>query len=137
MDFIKIEDLRKNQFLVQSLRYMVTGGASFTADFLVYLIFRQYLNYMAAMYIGRFAGLAVNYIMSKHWVFSNNEPVSVWELLSFILFTAFGFALSGIGMYIGVNLFKADDKLTNIAVAVLVFIINFIARKYIIFRKAE
>jgi putative flippase GtrA len=124
----------KSQVAMQSIKYIITGGASYLVDFVLYWFFSLFTHYQVAVYIGLFAGLGVNYILSKYWVFENKMPVSKRELLAFILFTAFGFALTGIGMYICVDILLLNDKASKLFISIIVFLINFIARKYIIFR---
>lgn len=116
------------------IKYMITGAVSFAFDYAVYWIFSNFVHYEIATVISLLAGLCVNYIMSKYWVFSNNAPISKRELFSFIAVTAFGFALTALGMYVGVDLMKINDKIVKFVVALIVFVINYIVRKYIVFK---
>lgn len=125
---------KSHQFTVQSIKYVITGGASFGMHFAVYWLFSFIVHYQIATYIALFSGLGVNYVLSKHWVFLCKAPVSKKEFISFCLFTSFGFAITGIGVFIGVDIIKANDKLVQFVVAMIVFIINFIARKFFIFK---
>lgn len=119
----------------QLVKYTITGAASFCTDYAVYWIFSYAVHYEIATFISLLAGLCVNYAMSKLWVFNSKKTVSGKELFAFILFTTAGFALTALGMFVGVDLLKINDKIVKFAVAVIVFIINFVVRKYIIFKK--
>ena len=80
MDNIKI---LKSQVAIQSIKYIITGGASYLVDFVLYWFFFIYALSGCGIY-GLFAGLGVNYILSKYWVFENKCPYQK-ELLAFIL----------------------------------------------------
>ena len=76
MDNIKI---LKSQVAMQSIKYIITGGASYLVDFV--LCGFLYLRVSGCVYIGLFTGLGVNYILSKYWVFENKMPVSKRDFL--------------------------------------------------------
>ncbi len=118
----------------QLIKYMITGAVSFAIDYAVYWIFSYIVHYEIATMISLLAGLCVNYVMSKFWVFSNNAPISKRELFTFITLTAAGFALTAFGMFVGVDLMRINDKLVKFVVALIIFVINYIVRKYIIFK---
>lgn len=118
----------------QLIKYMITGAVSFAIDYAVYWIFSYIVHYEIATMISLLAGLCVNYVMSKFWVFSNNAPISKRELFTFITLTAAGFALTALGMFVGVDLMRVNDKLVKFVVALIIFVINYIVRKYIIFK---
>ena len=122
--------------ILQGSKYLVTGAASFVADYSVFwVLLRFFHNLMIATYTGLVIGLIVNYIMSKLWAFKNKNTIDTKEVASFLIVTAAGFSLTGIGMYTGVYVFGIDASLTKIVVAVLVFALNFLVRKYIIWKE--
>lgn len=127
------ETHKKN--IVQAFRYLVTGGASFVSDYLVFLLLSSMMHYQIATYAGLLVGLVVNYLLSKIWVFENKSAVDAKEVTLFAAVTAIGFALTGLGMYIGVSLLAFDKRIVKLVVAVIVFVLNFLARKFIIWRE--
>lgn len=120
--------------LMQMARYLITGGLSFLADFFIFNLFLHRVHYQIAHYSGLIVGLIVNYSLSKTWVFGNREAIYRREIVTFVLFTIGGFAFSGFAMFLGMEIMKMDGRVTKFVVAVLVFVINFMARKYVIFR---
>ena len=75
----------KSQVAMQSIKYIITGGASYLVDFVLYWFFSLFTHYQVAVYIGLFAGLGVNHILSKYWVFEKQNARIKRELLAFIL----------------------------------------------------
>lgn len=135
---LKIKLLYSNhkKDMMQAIKYIITGGASFVSDYSMFLILIHSFHYEIATYAGLIIGLIVNYLMSKIWVFKNNNSVDTREIISFIIVTAIGFAFTGIGMYIGVDILHIDEKIAKLIVAILVFVFNFLARKYVVWKES-
>lgn len=119
----------------QLIKYALVGGLAFIVDFSVFSLLVREVHYQIANYCGLFTGLLINYLLSKVWVFESRYNVNQKELVSFISFTAFGFLLSGLGMFVGIELLRIHEQITKFCVACLVFFMNFLARKYVIFKK--
>ena len=129
-----------SQHLGQTIKYIIVGGLSFGVDFIVLKTFSIIIgdkNYQIAVYLGLISGLFINYLLSKLWVFKNNTRVNKKEVFSFALFTSFGFAFTGVGMYFLHELLILGVGLSKFIVASIVFIMNFFARKYFIFNKQQ
>lgn len=120
----------------QLLKYGLVGGLAFLTDFLVFSVLVSEVHYQIANYCGLFSGLLINYFLSKTWVFQSQKFVNKKEVFEFIAFTAFGFLLSGFGMYIGIEYLRINEKLTKFGVACIVFVMNFLARKFVIFKES-
>lgn len=136
MEQIDLKHIRA--LLFQPIKYLFTGGAAFAADFAIYWIVSSFAHFQVATFLGLFTGLGINFILSKFWVFENNKKyLSKKELLLFSAFTALGFLLTSLGMYIGVDILYLNDKVLRIAIAVIIFIMNYFVRKYIIFSKSN
>lgn len=124
----------KSVIITQVVRYFLAGAISFGADFFIFNLLMHKVHYQIANYSGLLVGLAVNYSLSKRWVFNGKREVDQKEVFTFILVTIFGFAFTGLNMFIGIDRMKLDENITKFIVAVLVFVMNFMARKYVIFR---
>jgi putative flippase GtrA len=121
-------------FLRQFLKYAVVGCLAFLADFAVFSMLVGAVHYQIANYCGLVTGLVTNYFLSKVWVFRSQVSINKKEVLGFVGFTVFGFLLSGVGMYLSVELLEMNKKIAKFCVACIVFVVNFLARKYVIFK---
>lgn len=124
-------------FCIQGIRYCFTGGLAFVADFLAYSLLLNYLHYQLANYSGLLVGLAINYVLSKKWVFQSKAKSNSKELFSFCFFTAIAFALASLGLYIQIDLLGVEEKLAKLIISVIIFVFNFLVRKFVIFRESN
>ena len=87
------------------------------------------------------AGGTVNYFMSFGWVFSSEkrriEKSKGLELLVFVSICLIGMLFNEGLMYLFVGLFALQEILAKCAATVIVFMWNFLARKFILFRKQK
>jgi putative flippase GtrA len=127
----------------QFLRYMVTGGFAFEADFGLFALclYAFGWHYLLANLVGLVAGLVLNYLMSILWVFTACKRIlEKRKLAEFTLFALVGIAGVGINqllMYLMVDGLGLNEMLSKMVAAVLVLMWNFGARKLILFKKRE
>lgn len=131
-----------NQNIIgQFLRYFVTGGLAFVVDFGVFALAFYCFNihYLVANLIGLMGGNVVNYLLSIGWVFSAEkrkmEKHLVMEITVFIVISLVGMALNELLMYIFVDLLLVQEMVSKVGAAVIVLLYNFLARKFILFKK--
>jgi putative flippase GtrA len=115
------------------LRNTVVAGASFVVDFGIFLLLNKTINSSLALIIGYIAGLGLNYLLSRFWVFQERR----FKKTS-VEFTVFSiFALSG--LVVDLSIFTIAQtvlpdwfaRLVSIGVA---FLWNFALKEYILFR---
>ena len=141
---------KNDNTLVQFLRSIFVGGLATLVDWAIYslLIFIVRMNPIPAACISFVFGLIVNYYLTQIWVFSYT-PTSMAK--SFTTFTIIGL----VGLGLNFLLFWIDDQfrilehllrisnqdyinlLKKIVVTFIVYIWNFFARKYFIFRETK
>ncbi|MEI6480956.1 MAG: GtrA family protein [Candidatus Saccharibacteria bacterium] len=115
------------------LRNAVVAGVSFVIDFAVFLLLKNSINSSLALIIGYTAGLGLNYILSRFWVFQERRYKKT--SVEFIYFSIF--ALSG--LVVDLSIFNIAQtvlpdwfaRLISIGVA---FLWNFALKEYILFR---
>ncbi len=121
---------------IQLFRYTFVGGASFAVDFLLMVGLTELcgLYYLASATLSFLAGLLVNYAMSKAWVFSRSRIRQ--KGIEFLLFAAIGV----VGLALNYLLLKFITEwtglhytLSKIITAAIVYLYNFLARKYLLF----
>lgn len=133
-----------NQNIVgQFLRYFVTGGLAFVVDFGVFALAFYYfdVHYLLANLIGLMGGNVVNYLLSIGWVFSAEkrkmEKHLVMEITVFVIISLVGMALNEFLMYLLVGLLLIQEMVSKIGAAIVVLLYNFLARKFILFKKKD
>ena len=125
----------------QFLRYFVTGGLAFVVDFALFAIalYCFDVHYLLANLIGLMGGNVVNYLLSIGWVFSAEkrkmEKHQLMEIMVFVLISLVGMGLNELLMYIFVGLFAMQEMLSKACAAIIVLLYNFLARKFILFKK--
>ncbi len=144
---------------IQFFRSLFVGGIATIVDIGVLVLFRELFHTpeKAATVFGFIAGLAVNYVVSTYWVFAKAKVKN--RVVDFIAFAVIGiiglgltqliiapFAMEGIfgegyfvknatfGTLIPTDKYYIAGKLVA---TVLVYLWNFCARKFILYRKAE
>lgn len=144
---------------VQFFRSLFVGGIATLADMAVLIVLVELfgmLDSVAAVF-GFVVGLAVNYIISTFWVFAKAKVKN--RTLDFIGFAVIGIiglgltqlimapfskeGLFGVGVFVKYRLFGSlldTDKyyiIGKVLAVVLVYMWNFFARKFLLYRKAE
>lgn len=126
-----------NHTLVQLFRYLIVGGVAFAADFgaLFALAHFGHINYLWAAAFAFLVGIAVNYVMSRSWVFSKRTfSNTTLEVVVFCVIGLIGLGLNQVGMYVLTGMFGIHYLITKMINAGVVLAWNFGARKAILFR---
>ena len=125
-----------NVFL-QLFRYTFVGGFAFTVDFGLLLILTESigLHYLLSASIAFIAGLLVNYVISKLWVFDKTSIKNPKiEFFVFSLIGIIGLGLTDLLMWFFTDKMNMFYILSKILTTVIVYFWNFFARKYFIFK---
>ena len=122
---------------VQFARYTVVGGFAFAVDFGVLFLLTHFAGvyYLISAAISFVLGLAVNYVLSRAWVFSHRTMSNATlEFTFFSLIGVAGLGLNEFGMWLLASKCGLQYLLAKIVTAVFVYVWNFGARKYSLFR---
>jgi putative flippase GtrA len=130
-----LNNIFKTKQVLQLVKYGVVGVAAFLVDFTIFSLLSRVIHYQIANYCGLLSGLALNFVLSKFWVFHNKIGVNKGEVFSYLGFTVIAFAFTGMGMYVGIECMHLNKQITKFIVAVLVFFLNYFARRYVIFKQ--
>ncbi|HOU30360.1 MAG TPA: GtrA family protein [Bacteroidales bacterium] len=142
IDFVKVRKAlfteKTESTVVQLFRYTFVGGLAFIVDFGTLFILTEYLNlfYLISAGIAFILGLITNYALSVNWVFSNRTLDS--KGMEFFLFTVIG--LIGLGLnelllWTLTDLLSIYYLFSKIITAIIIYLWNFFARKYLLFNK--
>lgn len=129
------------------LRYCVVGGIAFLADFgtLVAaeeLFLKDYsLGVYVATVFGFFVGLAVNYMLSLWFVFTQKKDRgkgrSIGAFIVFGVVGILGLLWTELGMWIGIELLCWNYMIVKILVTGAVLFWNYLGRKLLVFNSKE
>ena len=126
-----------DKLLVQFVRYFFVGGFAFVVDFGLLYILPEYagLHYLLSATLSFIAGLLVNYIISCLWVFNGSKFKN--RLVEFLFFAAIGvvgLALNDTLIWLFTDCIGTHYMFSKIVAAAMVYLWNFFARKYLVFR---
>ncbi|WP_346702176.1 GtrA family protein [Barnesiella sp. An22] len=126
-----------DKLLVQFVRYFFVGGFAFVVDFGLLYILTEYarLHYLLSATLSFIAGLLVNYIISYLWVFNGSKFKN--RLVEFLFFAAIGvvgLALNDALIWLFTDCIGTHYMFSKIVAAAMVYLWNFFARKYLVFR---
>ena len=127
-----------DKVFVQLFRYFFVGSAAFAVDFGLLWTLTDWcgVHYLLSAGISFAAGLTVNYMLSIWWVF--NDHVLSSRIVEFALFGLIG--LIGLGLNEAI-LWGATELAgihylsAKIISTVVVFLWNFLARKFLLFHE--
>lgn len=132
---------------LEFVRYAVVGGVAFLVDFGTLVLAQEafFKNFASGVYIstvlGFIAGLAVNYVLSLLFVFTQEKDRGKGRNLgAFLVFGAIGalgLLWTELGMWAGVELLGWNYMLVKIFVTGAVLVWNYLGRKVLIFNAKE
>ena len=122
--------------MLQFFRYVFVGGIATVVDWGVqYGLTEAGIHYLVSAVFAFFAGLAVNFLLSKIFVFKA-EKARVGTALEFAAYAAIGAAglLLTVGiMYVLTDLLHLHYMLSKVAATFIVLFWNYFARKKLVY----
>lgn len=121
--------------IIEFTKYILVGGTAFIVDFGTMVFTKEYfgINYLVAASIGFLIGLIVNYFLALKFVFNSSNGVNIKDFIYITIIGIVGLALTDIGMFIGVEIFKIHYTITKLIITGGVLIWNFGARKLFVY----
>ena len=130
----------KNSF-VQLFRYCFVGGCSFIADAALLKFFEEvfHVPYLYAAVIGFIAGVAVNFLLTKLFVFRGTKASTgrTFEVAIFFLIAVTGLGWTELLMWIGVEHMGFSTLLAKAVAAVIVLFWNYGMKKLLLYRSKD
>lgn len=127
-----------NNTLLQLFRYTFVGGFAFVVDFGLLYTLTEFgdLHYLLSATISFVAGLVVNYVLSKLWVFTqstySNKRV---EFLLFAIIGVIGLLINNVSIWLLSDVLGLWYMLSKAITTIVTYLWNFFARKYLLFNK--
>ena len=142
MGYLKHMDLRamfitptENGF-IQFFRYAFVGGIATIVDWAVlYILTTMGMYYLVSTVFAFFAGLAVNFLLSKLLVFSASEAKvgKVGEFVAYAIIGAMGLLITMGIMYLLTDIVGMYFMLSKVIATVIVLAWNYIVRKKLLY----
>ena len=129
---------RKDEDLhIQFFRYTIVGGIAYIVDFGSLYLLTEFggLHYLLSAMIAFILGLITNYSLSIIWVFARRRVTKVQlEFTIFTLIGVVGLVLTELFMWLFTGIFGIFYLISKILTGAIVYLWNFSARKFILFR---
>ncbi len=120
-------------------RYLVVGITSAALEMFLLILFVE--QFAVTPLVGNvFAFLItciLNYVLSRKWVFERTGERKRVEFVLFMFFVTCGLLISQFVMWIGVDQWNIDYRISKVIATGFVVIWNFFTRKYLVFNRAE
>ena len=129
---------KTNSTLLQLFRYTIVGGFAFFIDFGTLFLLTEYFNiyYLLSAGIAFIIGLFINYYLSVRWVFTRRTMENrIMEFSLFALIGIIGLGLNELFIWFLTEILYIYYLLSKIFAALVIYLYNFSARKYILFYK--
>lgn len=123
------------ELIIQFVKYIFVGGAAFIADAGTLWILGRYIHYLLAAAAAFIIGLAVNFFLSKIFVFKEKQKNAALEFAAYALIGVIGLGITEILMYLFTEKLDLYYMFSKIIVAAIVLVYNFAARKFILYRR--
>lgn len=121
-----------SNWFIQLLRYTIVGGIAYIVDFGLLFLLTEYagLHYLLSATISFIAGLVVNYLISREWVFGSSKLSNQWaEFAIYAFIGIIGLVLNLALLYVFTEWLNIYYLLSKIFTAALVMLWNFFARR--------
>lgn len=123
---------------IQFFRYLFVGGFAFVVDYAASIIsvrvFGIYEVY--ATIISFILGLAANYILSTLWIFRNRKiEKQSYDFIAFGIIGVVGLLLKAAIVWFLTEGPQMIIEISNPIATIIVFLWNFLARKYLLYNK--
>ena len=122
---------------VQFFRSIFVGGTAFLTDTAILMLLKSLgVHYLIAAAAGFIIGTALNYYLTGHFVFSALEPrmSRPFEMTVFLAISLVGLGLTELLVWFFAGRLGLIVLLSKTLAAMIVYIWNFFARRYILYR---
>ena len=116
----------------QFIKFGVVGAIATVIDFglLIFLTEVFHINYLISATVAFTAAVIFNYLASMRYVFTHKEELSRRkEFIIFVVLSVIGLLINNGCMWLGVELFAIDYRITKVVATAIVVLWNFITRK--------
>ena len=137
---IKISTLIKKEKLSgQAFRYLIMASIAVTVEVGIFWLMNSFIhmNYLLATAVSMLAGIVLNWLGSKYFVFSKSRFTAFREFLLVFIVSLVGLAIQIMTIYFLVTKAHAVPLVGKIAAIGVTFVWNFFIRRVYIFKPRE
>jgi putative flippase GtrA len=132
--------LETDNTFIQFFRYLFVGGFAFIVDYAASIIavrvFDIYEVY--ATIISFILGLAANYVLSTLWIFRTRRlQKQSYDFIAFAIIGVVGLLLKAVIVWFLTEGPKMIIEYSNPIATIVVFVWNFLARKYLLYNRKK
>ena len=150
-----MEKQNKKQLLAEIGRFLLIGGFATIVDYALFYLFnlviltglKENINLAISTFIGFVSGLIINWVFSARFVYRYNKKTTNKQFLLYLLICVVGLGLTELGMLLASPTFdkfyltiiiKFDfwKLFFKCLMTVIVLILNYLGRKFLIFKKS-
>lgn len=136
--FHKLLKASTGNIFVQAVRYGISGGTAFFADFLLLYLLTDLLHvhYLLSSAAGFSLGLLITYLLSIYWIFDQRRfDNRLREVVIFILIGVAGLLFTALFMWLFTTVAGLHYLLSKILTTIITTLWNFLAKKFILFSR--
>lgn len=135
----KIKELLRNKQFKSLYLYVIVGGLATVVEWAAFWMLTEpvQLHYLLATSLAFALSTFANWYFGRVLVFKTRSGSVLREIASVYLASAVGLALNLIIMLILVQAFAVDEMPSKIAATALVFVYNYLVRKYLIYKEKD
>ena len=117
------------------IKYIIAGVLTTIVSITSYNLFRNInVSYKTSTILSWILAVLFAYFINKIYVFNKSEKDKI-EFFKFIISRLLSLLIEFITMIILVDIFIINDRLSKLIVQVIVFILNYVFSKFIVFKK--
>ncbi len=116
--------------------YLIVGGiATITEWVLFFILDKLSVHYTLATIIAYVLSTFVNWFAGRCLVFKDNRQSVLKEIIGIYIASIVGLIMNLIIMLVSVDFFNFNEMSSKIVATAIVFIYNFLVRKFLIYKK--
>ncbi len=117
------------------MKFCIGGGSAVIVDFIVYMLFKQYLDVSIAKVISFVAGAVVGFIINKLWTFES-KTFKTGEIMKYVILYVCS-ATANTLVNKGVLTLADWTFLAFLCATGTSTVMNFLGQKFFVFKKGE
>ena len=120
----------------QVIKFIIAGATGAIIEIALFILLSEYfsIHYLLANLVAITVAILVNYIISLKWVFESGRYSQGIEFIAFLGTSSLVIMLNQFLMWGFVDGIYLDERLSKVLSIALVAIVNFFAKKFLVFK---
>lgn len=127
----------KTKLFKQFISYLFVGGGATVVEWLCFYLFHEmwYIQYLLATALAFIFSTFANWLLGRIFTFKDSKKNILLELLQIYIVSIGGLIFNLIIMYLLVSHLEVKEMFSKMIATCIVFMYNFLIRKFLIYRK--